>query len=124
MKILIVDDDKVVASMVEAILTRENYRVQTAEDGEVGYAAYLQFEPDLVITDIDMPRKDGFALMKDIRSHNPGIRTIYMSANVDRFRPQLKNEQTRHSIEVLNKPFTRKELLTLLSDHRTRSASP
>jgi CheY-like chemotaxis protein len=118
MKVLIVDDNKVVASVVEAILTRENYRVQTAEDGEIGYAAYLQFEPDLVITDIEMPRKDGFSLMKDIRSHNPGIRTIYMSANVDLFRSQLRNEESRHSIEVLNKPFTRKELLTLLSDQR------
>jgi len=44
----------------------EDHETRTARDGGDGDLAYLHFRPDLVITDIQMPRKDGFQLMKDI----------------------------------------------------------
>ena len=64
--------------MIQMCLEIGGYQVATARDGEDGYLAYLLFKPDLVITDIQMPKKDGLELVRNIRAHNPNVRTIYM----------------------------------------------
>ena len=66
MKILVIDDNAEITSVIQQLLDIEGYRVATARDGDDGYSAYLDFKPDLVITDIQMPRKNGFELMKEI----------------------------------------------------------
>ena len=57
MKILVVDDDKHMTTIIRMMMEKKNHRIITANDGENGYAAYLQFKPDLVLTDIQMPKK-------------------------------------------------------------------
>jgi DNA-binding response OmpR family regulator len=115
MKVLIVDDNAALASIVREIIENENYRARTARDSEDGYLTYLHFRPDLVITDIQMPGKNGFELMKDIRMHNPKIRTIYMSSCLSRFRSLLEEEKKRYHAGFLKKPFSSVELIGLVS---------
>ena len=115
MKVLIVDDNEEVAFIVQEIIENENYRARTARDGEDGYLVYLHLRPDLVITDIQMPGKNGFELMKDIRVHNPKIRTIYMSSYLSRFRSLLEQEKKRYHASFLRKPFSKVELIGLVS---------
>lgn len=67
MKILIIDDNVAIASFIQKVLEIEGYRVTVARDGNDGYLAYLDCNPDLVISDIQMPGKNGFELIKDIR---------------------------------------------------------
>jgi CheY-like chemotaxis protein len=75
----------------------------------------LQFEPDLVLTDIQMPRKNGFELMTKIRSHNPSIMAIYMTGDPGRFLQRLKEEQNRHQVDFICKPFSLSELSMVLT---------
>ena len=112
---MIVDDNAAIASIVQEIIENENHRARTARDSEDGYLAYLHFRPDLVITDIQMPGKNGFELMKDIRMHNPRIRTIYMSSYLSRFRSLLEEEKKRYHVCFLKKPFSSVELIGLVS---------
>ena len=65
MKVLVVDDNKDMIAVIQMMIENKNHRVITANDGENGYSAYLQFKPDLVLTDIQMPGKDGFELIHD-----------------------------------------------------------
>jgi DNA-binding response OmpR family regulator len=116
MKVLVVDDDKDVTTIAQRIIEKENHQVLTAKDGEMGYSAYLQFKPDLVLTDIEMPKKNGFELMAKIRSHNPSIMTIYMSGNPGRFISLLKKEQDRHQADFICKPFSMAKLAMALSE--------
>jgi DNA-binding response OmpR family regulator len=51
-----------IASVLQELLEIEGYRVTMAGDGNDGYSAYLDFKPDLVITDIQMPGRNGFEL--------------------------------------------------------------
>jgi YesN/AraC family two-component response regulator len=118
MKVLIVDDNEELAFIIKGIIEDENHIVRTARDGEDGYSVYLHFKPDLVITDIQMPGKNGFELMKDIRVYNPKIRTIYMSGNLSWFLSLLEEEKKRYHASFLGKPFSRVELIKLLSDSR------
>ena len=118
MKVLVVDDNEATARIIQQLITADDRRVRTAYDGVDGYGVYLSFEPDLVITDIDMPGKNGFELMKKIRTHNPAIKTIYMSGNLSRFDSLLKEEKRRYHAGVLRKPFSMDDLIRLVTDNQ------
>jgi len=114
MKILIVDDNLSLANILKMMLEEERHEVRLAQDGTDGYTAYLLFLPDLVITDIQMPEKNGLELMELIRNYNPDARAIYISADLDQFWPFLEKEMTRHPVNCLQKPFSKDELMRLL----------
>jgi len=115
MKILIVDDNQDLASLIKWMLEDEGYEVRLAANGRDGYSAYLLFSPDLVLTDIQMPEKNGLELIKEIRCHNPGVRTIYMSGDLSQYEPPLEEEKAKYHAGVLEKPFSKEELIRLLS---------
>jgi DNA-binding NtrC family response regulator len=115
MKILVVDDNEFLASTIQAILEREGAEVMSAKDGIDGYSAYLDFKPDVVITDIQMPRKNGLEMMEHIRVHDPMIKTIYMSGDIHSFLPSLKEEKKRYPVSFFEKPFRLESLMTAVS---------
>lgn len=116
MKILIVDDNSYLASLIQMILEDEGYEVRSAKDGVEGYSIFLLFNPDLVLTDIQMPEKNGLELMKHIRDHNPTVRTIYMSGDLDQYWFHIEEEKKKYPVSALEKPFDKDELIRLLAD--------
>ena len=116
MKILVVDDNEDLASLLQLILEDEGFEVMLAKNGREGYLIYLLFRPDLVITDIQMPGKNGLQLMETIRVHNPKVKTIYMSGDLAEYFSSLEEEKTRYPVGILEKPFSKVELMRLLSE--------
>ncbi len=115
MKILIVDDNTGLTALLKLILENEGFDVRLADNGEDGYSAYLLFEPDVVVTDIQMPIKNGIELIGLIRAHNPRVRMVYMSADLAPFQSFLNEEQEKYGISFLEKPFSKTELMKLIS---------
>jgi two-component system response regulator TrcR len=115
MKILIVDDNKNWAFIVRMMLEEEGFEVQSAADGETGYSIYLSFRPDLVITDIQMPRMNGIELIGKIRELDRKVKTVYMSSEFNGFRSLLEREKGKFEVGLLKKPFNKEELLRLIS---------
>jgi YesN/AraC family two-component response regulator len=115
-KILIVDDNQGLAHILKTMLEDEKYEVRLARDGRDGYLTYLLFGADLVITDIQMPEKNGLELMEVIRMHNPEVKTIYISGDLSRFLSLLEEEKARYRVSLLQKPFSKSELMSLLSE--------
>ncbi len=111
---MIVEDNEALGFILQVMLESRGYDVRKASDGAVGYFNYLRFRPDLVITDIEMPKENGLELMRHIRMHDPRIRTIYMSVDLDQFRSVLEEEKNRYRVDVLKKPFSRIELMRLI----------
>lgn len=109
------------AFIVQQMLEVEGHEVMWAGDGAAGYGTYLLFRPDLIITDVEMPEKDGLEMMAHVRSHNPRVGTIYMSAEFDRFRFQLEEEKERYQVGLLQKPFSRLELMRLISERACKT---
>lgn len=70
--ILIVDDDKLIRESLGAMLRADGHAVLEAVDGEEGLKVALDQHPDLVITDIRMPVKDGLGMVDDIRADARG----------------------------------------------------
>jgi CheY-like chemotaxis protein len=66
-KILVIDDDKVTLTMLEMILSRHGYRTLSAQDGEEGLEVAIKHKPDVVISDMLIPKIHGLELCAKIR---------------------------------------------------------
>lgn len=66
--VLVVDDDDSVREMLEFIVKKEGYRVETAADGEEGVTKAQKLSPDLIILDLMLPRYGGFELLRQLQS--------------------------------------------------------
>jgi two-component system, NtrC family, response regulator GlrR len=101
--ILIVDDDSDIRSLVRRVLTGAGYAVLTAPDGEAALAVVDAEHPCLVITDVQMPRRDGRALIAHLRHEDPLLPILVVSAVAEQ--PDLDG------IPILAKPFSLADLL-------------
>ena len=120
-KVLIVDDNSLLAATIQELLQDDGLEVMSANDGVEGYSTYLLFKPDVVVTDIQMPRKNGLEMMGRIRSHQPMIRTIYMSGDIDQYRPYLSEERRRYPVSFFEKPFSLESLRKAIMEPTTHS---
>ncbi len=75
LSVLVVDDEPDKRSLLAFALESEGYEVHTAEDGELGLSAVETYQPDLIVTDVMMPRMDGYEMVRRIRS-NPQTKFI------------------------------------------------
>lgn len=67
-KLLIIEDDLVLQKALCDYLVTENFEIKCAEDGEVGIRMALTEKPDLILLDIVLPKKDGYAVLQEVRA--------------------------------------------------------
>lgn len=79
-KILLIDDEREVVSMLTEFLSCRGYSTFPAFDGEEGLRQFDAHAPDIVMCDIKMPRKDGFQFLKELRSSKSWVPVIMLSA--------------------------------------------
>lgn len=72
-KILIVEDEEALATVLEAKLKKEGYDIQVEYDGEAGYNKIKEWQPDLILLDIVMPKMDGYEVLEKLNEE--GIKT-------------------------------------------------
>lgn len=101
--ILVVDDERAVREVVAAILEDEGYAVRCARDGLDALSVIAQERIDLVLSDVKMPRLDGIALARRLRSEGTGIPTVLMSA--------VYSEAAVPGCHLVGKPFDASDLL-------------
>ena len=68
MKILIVEDEERIRKVVRSFLVKNGYIVREADDGEEGLDLFYEWNPDLVLLDVMMPKKDGYEVCRAIKS--------------------------------------------------------
>ena len=106
-KLLIVDDDFNICDMLKLYFENEGYKVKTANDGVDGIQKFKMFDPDLVLLDIMMPKKDGWQVCREIREFSP-TPVIMITAKGEVFDKVLGLELGADDFIV--KPFDMKEL--------------
>ena len=106
-KLLVIDDDPNICEMLKLYFENESYKVKTAHDGMDGIAYFKAFEPDLVLLDIMMPKKDGWQVCREIREIS-GKPVIMITAKGEIFDKVLGLELGADDFIV--KPFDMKEL--------------
>lgn len=78
-KILIVEDDKDFLSILQIKFDSEGFSVVTAENGEEGVSVAEKEKPDLVLSDVLMPRMDGLEMAKKIKESAPNVLIIFLT---------------------------------------------
>jgi two-component system chemotaxis response regulator CheY len=78
--IMIVDDAQFMRMRITKLLTKHGYQVIEAEDGEEAVQTYRSAQPDAVLMDITMPRKDGLTALTEIREIDPQAKVIMLTA--------------------------------------------
>jgi len=106
--ILIVDDEEMMRNLLEKILSREGYRILTAVDGVEALEILKADSINLVISDMKMPRMDGFELLKVIKREHANIGIIIMTAYGDTY--TVKDALLLGADEYITKPFKSYEI--------------
>ncbi|HEX2545324.1 MAG TPA: protein kinase [Ramlibacter sp.] len=113
-KVLVVEDDDAIRNNVARLLRLEGYDICVASNGTEGLQAARREQPDVLVSDINMPGLDGFALVETLRK-DPKLATVcvlMLTALDDR--ASMRRGMTAGADDYLAKPFTRTELLEAL----------
>jgi signal transduction histidine kinase len=115
-KVLLADDNADMQDYLYRLLS-DQFTVITASDGEEAFNKALEGKPDLLLSDIMMPKLDGFGLLKKLRNHTEtqNIPVIFLSARAGE---EAKVEGLdAGAVDYLVKPFSAKELIARISSH-------
>src|SRR5262249_7765260 len=80
MRILIAEDDTALAGFIRKGLEAEHYAVDVSSDGEQARALAAEFDYDLVVLDLNLPRLDGISILRDVRGRKPNIPILILTA--------------------------------------------
>lgn len=106
-RILVIDDDQAIRGTIRKILERSGHEVREAEDGVEGLKLFREDRPDLVVTDLVMPRKEGIETIIEIRAECPDVRILAVSgAETSVPAGRLFDAEALGADASLAKPFT------------------
>ncbi len=111
--ILLVEDDQVQREVITDILEKAGHAVRAAATGEAGLDALRRDAPDLLITDMRLPGKDGLEVLRAVKAASPDTEVVVMTAyaTVKTAVEALKEG----AIDYLQKPFDKEELLVVVA---------
>jgi len=112
-RILLVEDDENLGLVVSDLLEMGGHEVQWSRDGEVALRDFSTFEPHLCVVDVMLPKKDGYALVEDLKRLQPNVPVIFLTARGmedDRIKGFRSGAD-----DYVTKPFSNQELLLRIS---------
>lgn len=115
-KILAVDDDVVIRRIYTSVLGEAGYRVLTAKDGEEAWEKLPVFGPDLVISDVEMPRLDGYGLCQRVKEHPQWAQTPFVICSSLAQGRDVVRAFESGTDDYLIKPIHEDELLSRVSE--------
>lgn len=106
-KILVVDDDPAVRNLIYRFLSKQNYQMESAADGKSAMSVFEQFNPNLVILDVNLPDANGFSLCKEMQERT-GVLVMMLTSRSDEADKIIGFE--KGADDYLTKPFSLGEL--------------
>lgn len=116
-KILIIDDDPSILTMLKRMLEKAGYEVDIASNGSEGLEKIEGCPPDLLVTDIVMPEKEGLELIFYLRRKNPGLKIVAISGGGRfNYNGYLTSAKLLGADLIFQKPLVHKEFVQAISD--------
>ena len=114
---LVADDSLTVRKVTQRLLHREGYRTVLAKDGLEALELAAQEKPALVLSDLEMPRMDGFDLLRNLRA-DPQLADVPVIIITSRIAQKHRDHAVALGVDhYLGKPFVERELLALVARH-------
>jgi CheY-like chemotaxis protein len=125
MKILLIEDIQVERKIIRHWLEQDGHSVYEAADGGEGVQLFRTYRPDLVITDIVMPGKEGLETMTELRQEDPGV-NIFAVSGAGRKEPgeYLKLARGLGALRTFVKPIDRADFTRAVSDLEKEKSGP
>ncbi|PIG07677.1 Hpt domain-containing protein [Comamonas sp. 26] len=122
--VLVVDDSITVRRVTQRLLQREGYRVTLAADGLQAIERLQEERPTLVLSDIEMPRMDGFDLLRNIRADQKleGMPVVMITSRIAQKHREMARELGAN--HYLGKPYSDEELLGLIQHYALKLSGP
>ncbi|UCE52904.1 MAG: response regulator [Desulfobacterales bacterium] len=116
-RVLVIDDEPQIRSLLRLILEREGFEVEEATDGIAGIKIYRQNPVDLIISDLIMPNKDGIGMIIELKKEFPDVKIIAMSGGgLNKPEGYLEGAKKLGAQRTLTKPIDRDKLLRAIKD--------
>lgn len=112
-KILVIEDDKDIADLVKLVLeTTEDFEVETVLDPLIAYDKVKEYQPNAILLDLSMPKMDGWAVFKLIRSDSnfTDVPIAILTAKSQQF-DQMVGLHIMNADAYITKPFGKQELI-------------
>jgi two-component system KDP operon response regulator KdpE len=119
-RILVVDDEPQITRVLRASLGMHGYDIQVANDGEAGLDIFNDWKPDLVITDLSMPKMTGIELCEKIRSHSEVPIIVLSVRGEDNSKIEALD---KGADDYVTKPFSINELLARIRANLRRAGA-
>lgn len=121
--ILLAEDEPALGQIIKESLETRNFKVLLCENGEEALHIYTTQQPELLVLDVMMPKKDGFTLAKEIREKDNAIPIIFLTAKSQT--SDVVEGFTIGGNDYLKKPFSIEELIVRINNllHRTKVQS-
>ena len=111
-RILLIDDDQIVRTVLKRLLVSAGYEVVEAIDGNEGVTSYQEQGADLVLVDIFMPTKSGLEVLQELKRFDPDVKMVSMSGVGIQDGLDLEDYAKRYgALEALQKPIEKEVLL-------------
>ena len=110
-RLLLVDDEPHVTLVLSRKLERAGYEVQTARDGEEGLLTALSFLPDLIVSDLQMPRVDGLQMATNLANNTETSEIPILMLSGRGFLLDKQLAATTRIVRVLEKPFAASDII-------------
>ena len=111
-KILLCEDDPDIQKSLINILRKHGYGARAAGDGQEAIAMAIEFNPDVILLDIRMPKLDGLEVAREIRKHNTQTKIIFITAFQS---PELIKEAAKYNIfDYIIKPASSENILGVI----------
>ena len=123
-RVLVADDEYVISRCVAFMLKKEGYDCRSVSDGEAALEA-LRAEPtDLLILDLDMPKKNGFEVCKELRA-DPALAGVHVLVLTAKGQPMTRDWRSRIAADAfMLKPFDPRSLLQYVEGVLEGAAAP
>lgn len=115
-RVLVVDDETVIAQLIADMLSGEGYEVDTARDGVVALSRLDERRYDAVLSDLRMPELDGLGLFREIESRHPDVVRRFMFITGTSEHTDYHGFIDEVKVPVLTKPFDMMELFRLVRE--------
>jgi len=113
-KVLVADDEQVIANTLATILTASDYEARAVYNGEGVVEMAKTFHPDVLISDVIMPGKSGIEAAIEVLAMLPGCKILLFSGQAATAALLSETNARAHGFEVLSKPIHPKDLLAKL----------
>ena len=116
-KILVIDDEESIRSLLKKAFQKKGYQVEIAENGKVGIEKFQKNPADLVITDIIMPEKEGLETIMELRGISSKVKIVAISGGL-KYGPELNLSAAKilGADSAVCKPFDLKQLFAVADE--------